>query len=73
MELASGMGFPPPWGAIEDYHFFFKNVNLWAIRESPLQKNKCLWHRGILRNAGHRAILGIGGRIGKFSPVSVIT
>jgi hypothetical protein len=28
MELASGMGFPPPWGANEDYHFFFKNVKL---------------------------------------------
>jgi hypothetical protein len=38
MELASGMGFPPPWGANEDYHFFFKNVNFWAIRESPLHK-----------------------------------
>jgi hypothetical protein len=38
MELASGMGFPPPLGANEDYHFFFKNVNLWAIRESPLHK-----------------------------------
>ncbi len=25
MELASGIGLPPPWGAIEDYHFFFKN------------------------------------------------
>jgi hypothetical protein len=25
MELASGMGLPPPWGVIEDYHFFFKN------------------------------------------------
>jgi hypothetical protein len=27
MELVSGMGFPPPWGANEDYHFFFKNSN----------------------------------------------
>jgi hypothetical protein len=38
MELASGMGFPPPWRANEDCHFFFKNVILWAIRESPLHK-----------------------------------
>jgi hypothetical protein len=26
MELASGIGFPPPLGTSEDYHFFFKNV-----------------------------------------------
>jgi hypothetical protein len=32
MELASGMGFPPPWGTREDYHLFFQNVNSQAIR-----------------------------------------
>ncbi len=26
MELAFGIGFPPPLGTSEDYHFFFKNV-----------------------------------------------
>ena len=35
MELASGMGFPPPWGANEDYHFFFKNSTCGRFANRP--------------------------------------
>jgi len=35
MELASGIGLPPPGGINEDYHFFFKNSTCGRFANPP--------------------------------------